>query len=135
LCPNSKSDLKDQKASDKCAYLIGDDTCSAVKEEGASSLRIESCQNEVKERCCYTCNFVRTCDIRCDLLDSRKGDEQENSSNTSTEEKEVPPEAICGDCIFYLESKCPRGYINDLDLWRQQKGCWKFGPNKIKKKR
>jgi hypothetical protein len=127
LCPESeKSDLKGKDVSVKCAYLVGDDTCSAVKEEEVSCLRAEACRNEIKDRCCYTCSYTEECNIRCDLLDNKNEKEEESSSDTQVSQSEVAPEAICGDCAFYLESKCPRGYINDLDLWRRQEGCNKF---------
>jgi hypothetical protein len=133
LCPApKKSDLKDRDVSNKCEYLIGDDTCSAVKEEELSYLRVKECQNETKDKCCYKCSYMEKCDIRCDLLDNRDEKIDGDSPNTQASQNERGSETLCGDCTFYLEPKCPRGYTDDQELWRRQQGCKRFRPKRQK---
>jgi len=120
--------VKNEDTSEECEYLIGDDTCSAVKEGEVSSLRAEACQNEIRDRCCYKCSVRERCDIRCDLLEHRKEEEDERKPVTPVSNGGRWVAAKCGDCDFYLKSKCPRGYDSDQELWRRQEGCEVFEP-------
>lgn len=120
--------MKNEDISEECEYLIGDDTCSAVEEAEVSSLRAEACQNEIKDRCCYKCSVREKCDIRCDLLEHGRQEKDEKQPVTSVSNADRSREATCGDCDFYLKSKCPRGYSGDQELWRRQEGCEIFEP-------
>jgi hypothetical protein len=118
----------------ECEYLIGDDTCSAVKEEQTTSLRIEACKNEVKDKCCYKCDLHETCEIKCDLLEHREDREEETPpttpSTTPDSNLNYSGKIECGVCAFYLKRKCPRGYSRDRELWRRQEGCEIFQPRR-----
>jgi hypothetical protein len=120
--------LKNEDTSEQCEYLIGDDTCSAVEEAEVSSLRTEACQNQIKDRCCYKCNVCERCEIKCDLLEHRTQKKDEKQPVTPVSNPDRWGEARCGDCDFYLKSKCPRGYSSDQELWRRQEGCEIFEP-------
>jgi hypothetical protein len=123
-----ESCLKNQKISEECEYLTGDDACSAVKEAEASPLRAEACQNEIKDRCCYKCSLRETCEIRCDLLEHRNQERDEPLPTSPAPSADKCVDARCGECEFYLKSKCPRGYSSDQGLWRRQEGCEIFKP-------
>jgi hypothetical protein len=120
--------LKNEDTSEECEYLIGDDTCSAVEKAEVSPLRAEACQNEIKDRCCYNCSVRERCDIRCDLLEHRRQEKDEKQPVPPVSNPDRGVEARCGDCDFYLKSKCPRGYSSDQELWRRQEGCEIFKP-------
>jgi hypothetical protein len=111
-----------------CEYLIGDDSCKAMKEDGMDSLRAEACRNEVKETCCYSCSLREHCEINCDLPELQKSDKEKGNSQGSeaVAYSEVPPGMKCGDCRHYLKPECPRSYSRDTELWRRQDPCDDF---------
>ena len=117
-------------SSSECEYLVGDDSCRAVKESDLGALRAEKCHDENKDKCCYLCDLRKACDISCDLLD--------DSSARKSSERVQPPVRIvdsgidvrqeCGNCVHYLKPKCPRSYGHDTELWRRQDPCDIFQP-------
>src|SRR4030042_3609435 len=126
LFVNGEGILNDTESSaSKCKYLVGDDTCGAVKEGSILVLRTEDCRNEVKDKCCYTCSRRNECEIGCDMLDIQ--DESQEHENTDSLETtptyELDLGMMCGDCIYYLKPKCPRDYSRDEELWRRQDSC------------
>jgi hypothetical protein len=116
----------------ECEYLVGDDSCQAVKESDMGALRAEACRNEVKDACCYSCSLREQCSISCDLPELQKSEkEPENSQLPETAAiSEAPPGMKCGDCRYYMKPKCPRSYSRDTELWRRQDPCEKFQPSK-----
>ena len=108
-----------------CEYLLGDDSCRAMKESDIGALRAEACRNEVKDACCYSCSLREQCGISCDLPELQKLDrEKENSQLSETVTfSEPPPGVKCGDCRYYLKPECPRSYSRDVELWRRQDPC------------
>jgi hypothetical protein len=112
----------------ECEYLVGDDSCQAVKEGDMGTLRTEACRNEVKDACCYSCTLCDDCSISCDLPELQKPETEAGNSR--------PPETAglseafsgmsCGDCEYYLRPKCPRSYSSDTELWRRQDTCESF---------
>jgi hypothetical protein len=123
-------DLKDADHQGECEYLIGDDTCSAVKEEQVNPLRTETCKNDTKEKCCYKCELREKCDIKCDLLEHRQEREEEPPSTAPDSNLGYSGKTECGACVFYLKRKCPRDYSSDQELWRRQEACEIFRPRK-----
>lgn len=116
----------------ECEYLVGDDSCQAVKENSIGAPRAEACHNGIKDACCYSCNLREQCDISCDLPELQR---------STSETKDVRlPEAIalsdacsgmkCGDCGYYLKPECPRSYSRDTELWRRQDPCENFRPRR-----
>lgn len=113
-----------------CEYLVGDDSCSAVKAADLGALRGEACLNDVKDKCCYFCTVREKCDVGCDLpVRSKKrkprNDQQPNNRTASQTYFEIK----CGNCVEYLKPECPRGYSRDTELWRRQDPCDKFKPS------
>ena len=54
-----------------CKYLSKDNSCKAVIEnEEVGSARQESCENDLKNACCYTCISQNNCEISCNYLES-----------------------------------------------------------------
>lgn len=113
-----------------CEYLVGDDSCSAVKASDLGALRAEVCLNEVKDKCCYLCNAKEKCEIGCDLpvkKQRRKSRSEQPPDNRTVFEAYF--EIECGNCVHYLRPECPRGYRRDTELWRRQDPCEKFEPS------
>jgi hypothetical protein len=115
-----------------CEYLVGDDSCKAIRESDMGAFRAEACHNEVKDACCYSCSLREQCDISCDLPEQQKPDkEQENSQHSEKVAlSEAPPGMKCCDCRYYLKPECPRGYSRDTELWRRQDPCEELQPSK-----
>jgi hypothetical protein len=130
--PEEKSNMKKSapRSALECEYLVGEDTCRVVKENDLGALRADKCRNETKDACCYLCDLRRDCDISCDLI--------ENSRAKKSSEKVQPSmrfvdsnsdiEWECGNCVYYLKPKCPRGYNDDTELWKRQDPCDIFRP-------
>jgi hypothetical protein len=114
----------------ECEYLVGDDSCEAVKESDMGALRAEACRNDVKDACCYLCNLRRTCDIRCDLPRAQRTRKRPENAQLpkSTASISTELEMECGNCVHYLKQKCPRGYGHGEELWRRQEPCELFQP-------
>ena len=111
----------------RCEYLVGDDSCRAVKEGDLGALRAESCHNEVKDACCYFCSLRENCDISCDLpLRKERRKAEDGKKFEDRPRLETLSEMECGRCIHYLKTKCPRGYSRDTELWRRQDPCEAF---------
>jgi len=108
----------------ECTYLVGDDTCRAVKEGDTDRvvLRLEACQNETKDACCHLCS-MRNCEIRCDLLKEQRPMKKPKGSDSPHVISAADSPRECGNCIYYLEPECPRGYDRDTGLWRRQAPC------------
>jgi hypothetical protein len=104
----------------ECEYLVGDDSCAAIRESDLVALRAEACRNEVKDGCCYLCGLRRSCEIRCDLpKEQRAGKERESAQlPKSTVTLKAGLERECGNCVHYLKPKCSRRYDHDTELWR-----------------
>ena len=117
-----------KSAAFECEYLVGDDSCKAMKESDLGGLRGEACRNEVKDACCYSCSLRDQCEISCDMPELQKPDkETENSQLPETVAlSEAPPGMKCGDCRYYLKPECPRNYSGDAELWRRQDPCGVF---------
>ena len=118
-------------SSSECEYLVGDDSCRAVKESDLGGLRAEKCHNENKDKCCYQCDLRKTCDISCDLLENTGGSENKLTNMQRPLYVTSPNfnvELECGNCIHYLKPRCPRGYEHDTELWRRQDPCDIFKP-------
>ncbi|MCJ7422819.1 hypothetical protein MUP01_00925 [Candidatus Bathyarchaeota archaeon] len=112
-----------------CEYLVGDDSCRAVKETDLGVLREDACHNDVKDACCYLCNLREDCDIKCDLLDLRKaGEEPEKTAGDEAIPFDLDTKMECQNCVHYLKPRCPRGYSHDTELWRRQDPCEIFKP-------
>jgi len=113
-----------------CEYLVGDDSCGAVKETDMGALRAEACRNEVKDACCYLCNLRRECDIGCDLPRAQRTRKESKSKRPPERNTtfDVNLRIECGNCIHYLKPKCPRRYGGDTELWRRQDPCEIFEP-------
>jgi len=113
-----------RSAAFECEYLVGDDSCRAIKESDIGALRAEACHNDIKDKCCYLCSLRKSCEIRCDLPKPQR---------TRKKPKNVQPQVVmtfdarlkmeCGNCIYYLKPECPRGYSRDTELWRRQDPC------------
>jgi hypothetical protein len=92
------------------------------------ALRAEACRNEVKDACCYLCRLRRSCEIRCDLpkrqrtMKKRESAQLPTSGRTMNESLEME----CGNCLYYMRPKCPRGYDHDTELLRKQEPCEVF---------
>jgi len=116
----------------ECDYLVGDDSCSAIRESDMGALRAQACRNEVKDACCYLCSLRRTCDIRCDLPKRQRTMKERESAQlpTSTGTLNESLEMECGNCVHYMRPKCPRGYDHDKELSRRQEPCEMFQPAK-----
>lgn len=116
----------------ECEYLVGEDSCQAVKESDMGALRAKACFSEIKDTCCHFCSMCERCDISCDLQELRKAEkETENAQPPLTVAlSEPPPGTICGDCCQYLKPECPRSYSRDTELWRRQDPCENFKPSK-----
>jgi len=112
----------------ECEYLVGDDTCQAVKENSLSVPRAEECRNEAKDACCYSCSLRLRCDISCDFPELQRSIKE--TEDAQLPESKLPSDALsgmkCGDCSCYLKPKCPRGYSCDTELWRRQDPCENF---------
>lgn len=112
----------------ECEYLVGDDTCQAVKENSLSVPRAEECRNEAKDACCYSCNLRLRCDISCDFPELQRSTKE--TEDAQLPEFKLPSDALsgmkCGDCSCYLKPKCPRDYSCDTELWRRQDPCENF---------
>jgi hypothetical protein len=121
---------KTRSSASTCEYLIGDDTCSAVKEGDLDALRAKVCLNEVKDKCCYLCDAREKCEIGCDLpvIEKRRKPRNEQQVNNRTI-FQAYFETGCGDCVHYLKPECPRDYSRDTELWRRQDPCEKFEPS------
>jgi len=62
----------------KCEYLIDDGRCQAIQEnEEGKSVRNKSCQNKLKDTCCYLCDLKRNCNVSCGLFDKARLSEQD----------------------------------------------------------
>jgi hypothetical protein len=118
------------RSSFDCEYLVGDDTCSALKESGIGVLRAEACENEVKDACCYTCSLRRSCKIGCDLPVGRRIGKESKTMQVHEADAalDVDVRIECGGCVHYLKRKCPRHYDGDTELWRRQDPCEIFQP-------
>jgi hypothetical protein len=124
---------KKSKASPlECEYIVGDDSCRAVKESDMGALRAEKCQNENKDRCCYLCSLRRECDISCDLPIGIHEESNSEKGQCFERQLKISPDTEweCSNCIYYLKTKCPRQYERDEDLWRRQDPCDIFQPSK-----
>lgn len=118
-----------RRLSIECEYLVGDDSCRAVKESDMGALRKDACQNEIKDACCYLCELRKDCDIECDLLDLRKtGEEPEKTACDEAMPFDLDTKMECQNCVHYLKPRCPRGYSHDTELWRRQDPCEIFKP-------
>jgi len=116
-------------SSSKCEYLVGDDTCRAVKEDGLSGARDNKCRNTKRDACCYVCACHNDCEIGCDLQDKTpENDIPERLTTSERIEPERGSQDECGNCSYYLKSKCPRHYRRDAELWRKQEVCELFRP-------
>jgi hypothetical protein len=124
--------LKEKQNKNECEYLIGDDTCSAVKEEQVTPLRTEACKNEIKDKCCYKCEIRESCDIKCDLLEHRDEKREEAPPTAHESRLNYTGKIECGACTFYMRKRCPRGYSSDQELWRRQDVCEIFRPKKTR---
>jgi hypothetical protein len=114
----------------ECEFLVGDDSCRAVKESDMGALRKDKCQNTIKDACCYKCSLRVNCEISCDLLD--KTNEEEVPEKSQSVEQEIASDydsqGECGNCLYYMKRKCPRHYDHDTELWRKQDACRIFQP-------
>lgn len=114
----------------ECEFLVGDDSCRAVKESDMGALRKDKCQNTIKDACCYKCSLRTDCEIGCDLLD--KTDEEEVPEKSQPVEQDVASDydsqGECGNCLYYMKRKCPRRYDHDDEFWRKQDACRIFQP-------
>jgi hypothetical protein len=112
----------------ECEYLVGDDSCHAIKESDVGALRAEACHNEIKDTCCYLCSLREECEIRCDLLGHRGSRRKPKNVQTPTIVVDLDTKMECASCIYYLKRACPRGYSHDTELWRRQDPCEIFQP-------
>lgn len=98
-------------------------------------LRAEDCRNEVKDKCCYSCSRRNECDIGCDMFDLQDASQEHENTDSleTTPTCELDLGMMCGDCIYYLKPKCPRGYSHDEELWRRQDSCELFQSNRTAK--
>jgi hypothetical protein len=54
----------------RCEYLLNNRFCRAVIEDDEGRMaREESCKNELKNYCCYSCINQKLCEISCNYLD------------------------------------------------------------------
>ena len=114
----------------ECEYLVGDDSCRAVKESDWGALRAEACKNDVKDACCYLCSLRKNCEICCDLPKRQRTPRKPQEAQLSDVLTSVASEKMgCGNCIYYLRPKCPRRYSRDTELWRTQSPCEIFRPS------
>jgi hypothetical protein len=123
---------KRRPSASECEYLVGDDSCGAIKESEIGTLRAERCRNDVKDACCYLCCKRRKCDISCDLLKHQGARGEMKGAQSPRTVKAFDPRSKfeCGNCVHYLKPECSRGYINDAELWRKQDPCEIFQPKK-----
>jgi len=114
----------------ECEFLVGDDSCRAVKESDMGALRKDKCQNMIKDACCYKCSLRDSCEISCDLLDTPNEEEVTEKSRAIEQEvaAEYDSQGECGNCIYYMKRKCPRQYDHDSEIWRKQDACQIFQP-------
>ncbi len=96
-----KGDACLEKCQVNCEYFSKDGSCKAiVKDKQGEAVRDESCVNEMKNSCCYTCPEQKMCEISCDYLHARISQTTRMNHEIANYEKSIEKLSV-----FYAEGK------------------------------